>query len=416
VYFFCVLGILLLWVIQKGNKNDEVLFAAAYITGFEVLSRMTGAAFTYEFAKYAVMFFLLLGMFYRGIQLKSWPYFVYMLLLLPGVIFSVMNLSYETNVGNAIGFNLSGPVTLGVSAMYCYNKKMPIERLHNILFFIILPILSTTVYIYLYTPSIRDVVTGTESNFATSGGYGPNQVATVLGFAAFVLFARLLLFKNKKINLIELGLLGFVLYRAVVTFSRGGVIVAAVCSVILLLIYYYRAPLNLKMKLIPKIGIMIAVIASTWVITTVNTSGLIVNRYANQDAAGRENNDLTTGRLRILNEELAAFYEHPITGLGIGKAKEYRLEVSGHLVASHNELSRLLSEHGMFGVLALLILFITPLIALTMDRSNILMLSFLVFWFLTISHSSMRLAMPALIYGLCLLQIQRNGKKSTLSR
>ena len=61
-------------IVKKGNKNDEVLLAAAYVTGFEVLSRMTGGAFTYEFAKYAVIGFLVLGMFYRGFTRTSWPY------------------------------------------------------------------------------------------------------------------------------------------------------------------------------------------------------------------------------------------------------------------------------------------------------------------------------------------------------
>lgn len=416
IYFFMVLAFFGFMVLYKNNKNEEALYAAVYIAGIEVFSRMTDAALTYEFAKYAVMMFLFLGMFYRGINLRSWPYFLYLLLLVPGILFSAINLNYGTNIGNAIGFNLSGPVTLGVAALYCYQKKISAKRLNELMLMLLLPILTTAFYLYLYTPDIRDVITGTESNFATSGGYGPNQVSTILGLGSFILFARLLLIRDRTINLIDLGLLAMVMYRAVVTFSRGGVLVAAICSALLLLVFIYRAPISLKLRLIPRIGVMVAVIASTWLITTVNTSGLIINRYANQDAAGREDNDLTSGRLLILTEELNAFYENPITGLGIGKAKEYRLEQIGHEVASHNEVSRLLSEHGVFGILAFLILLLTPLLDRLKDRSNILMLPLLAYWFLTINHSSMRIAMPAVVYGLCLLQIQQNGKTDIVHR
>lgn len=416
IYFFMVLAFFGFMVLYKNNKNEEALYAAVYIAGIEVFSRMTDAALTYEFAKYAVMMFLFLGMFYRGINLRSWPYFLYLLLLVPGILFSAINLNYGTNIGNAIGFNLSGPVTLGVAALYCYQKKISAKRLNELMLMLLLPILTTAFYLYLYTPDIRDVITGTESNFATSGGYGPNQVSTILGLGSFILFARLLLIRDRTINLIDLGLLAMVMYRAVVTFSRGGVLVAAICSALLLLVFIYRAPISLKLRLIPRIGVMVAVIASTWLITTVNTSGLIINRYANQDAAGREDNDLTSGRLLILTEELNAFYENPITGLGIGKAKEYRLEQIGHEVASHNEVFRLLSEHGVFGILAFLILLLTPLLDRLKDRSNILMLPLLAYWFLTINHSSMRIAMPAVVYGLCLLQIQQNGKTDIVHR
>jgi hypothetical protein len=44
-----------------------------------------------------------------------------------------------------------------------------------------------------------------------------------------------------------------------------------------------------------------------------------------------------------------------------GRAKEERI-ATGDVVASHSEVSRLLAEHGMLGVLSLLILGITPLV------------------------------------------------------
>lgn len=417
---FILLGIVVYFLIRvfnNGNKKDEVLLAAGYITGFEVFSRMTGGALTYEFAKYAVIMFLVIGMFFKGFHRKSWAYVVYLFFLTPGILFSAMNLSYDTNIANAIGFNLSGPVCLGISALYCYDRKMPYQRLQEILLAVLLPLISMTIYLYIYTPSIKDVVTGTQSNFAASGGFGPNQVSTILGLGSLILLIRLFTVKNRFLNLVDLGLLALLSYRAIVTFSRGGVVTAMACAMIFLAILFLRSSATNKAKMLSKVAVITGVVIVTWIFTSFSTSGLIDKRYANQDAAGREKQDLTTGRAELLNEELEAFYQYPLTGVGIGKAKEFRLERTGRLSASHNELSRILSEHGLFGLASLFVLIITPLVFRLKNRSNIYLLSFVAFWFFTINHSSMRIAAPAFIYGLALITVINGTKKkpNTLS-
>ena len=71
-------------------------------------------------------------------------------------------------------------------------------------------------------------------------------------------------------------------------------------------------------------------------------------------------------------------------------------------INTHNEMSRLLSEHGMFGVVAILILIFVPIVFWTKFKNNYYFLAFLAFWFLTINHSAMRIALPAFVYGLAL--------------
>ncbi|MDT8346687.1 MAG: O-antigen ligase domain-containing protein, partial [Flavobacteriaceae bacterium] len=142
-----------------------------------------------------------------------------------------------------------------------------------------------------------------------------------------------------------------------------------------------------------------------WSYAVFKTDGLLQYRYENKDAAGRVKEDVTTGREHLVFTELDAFFKNPVTGIGAGRIKVYRFKESGIEAASHNELSRLLSEHGLFGVGALLLLIIVPVWHYFTTSSNYLMLSLLAFWFLTINHSSMRIAAPALIYGLALLNI-----------
>ncbi|GHC59871.1 O-antigen ligase family protein [Ulvibacter litoralis] len=399
ILFFLVL------LLSGNNKNDEALMAAAYIMGYEVLSRMTGTSISYEFAKYAVIGFLFIGMFYRGFHRKSWPYIFFIFLLIPGIVLSAINLNYGSNVGNAIGFNLSGPVCLAISALYCYDRKMSFQKFQTILMCIFLPLITMVTYLYFYTPDLRESLRGTGSNFDASGGFGPNQVATILGLAIFILFTRLLTVNNKLVNLIDLGLLGMMTYRAIVTFSRGGVITAIICILFFLFYYYRKIDASKKAKLIPRLLIVVGVLAVTWGVSVFYTSGLIVNRYSNEDAAGQLKEDITTGREILIETELNAFYENPILGIGVGKAKEYREAQTGINLPTHNETSRMLSEHGVFGIAGLLVLLFAPLAFRRNVKTNFFFYSFLAFWFLTINHSSMRIAAPAFIYGLALINI-----------
>ncbi|WP_034261598.1 O-antigen ligase family protein [Altibacter lentus] len=415
-FLFAAVVYFLVRIFSSGNKKDEVLLAAAYIMGFEVFSRMTGGAFTYEFAKFAVIGFLVIGMFLKGFTRRSWPYVFYILFLVPGILFSAINLNYSTDFMNAISFNLSGPLCLAISALYCYNRKMPAERLNQILLAALLPIIAMAAYLYVYTPNIRDVLSGTQSNFEASGGFGPNQVSTILGLGMFILFSRLLTIKSRVVNIIDLCLLIFVSYRGIVTFSRGGVITAGVCALIFFIYYFYKADLRQRTSLLPKVAIIAGCIVVTWIFTSISTFGLIDKRYANQDAAGREKEDVTTGRAELVTGEVETFLEHPFTGIGVGKIREFRKEKTGRIVATHSEVSRILSEHGVFGLFALMVLVFTPLLFRVRNRTNLYFFAFFIFWFLTINHSSMRIAAPAFIYGLCLISIIDVKKKPALHR
>ncbi len=414
VIFLSVVFFFFFLIVNKANKNDEALLAAAYITGAELFFRMTGGVFFYESGKYLVILFLVIGLFYKGPSKRTLPYWLYIFLLIPGIFFSAMNLNFDTNIRNAIAFNLSGPITVGIVGIYCFFRKISLNRIHHIFLAVMLPIITLTFYLFLYTPSIRDSLSGTASNFAASGGFGPNQVSTILGLGAIILFIRLFTIKSRLLNIIDLILLMLVCYRGLVTFSRGGMLGALICSVAFLLIYLYYADGITKAKLLPRIILISGVLITTWVFTSVITFGLIDKRYSNQDAAGRVKQDITTGRAELMETELDAFFSAPLTGIGIGKIKEFREEKLGKTVATHNEISRLLSEHGVPGLIALFIIALSPLIYWLFYKPNIYFFAFYFFWLITISHSSMRLAAPGFIYGLCLLYIL--NEKSTLHR
>lgn len=405
---FILLAVILYFlfvIIDRENKNNEALLAAAYIAGAEVFFRQTNAMVFYETGKYMVIVFLLIGMFFKGTSSKTVPFWTYLLILFPGVIIGALTMSYDAPIRNQIAFNLSGPVALGVSALYCYYKKIRKEDFQLVILMLLLPLIAQMFYLFLYTPTLQEGIISMSGNYAATGGYGPNQISTVLGLGAFLLVTRLFTVQHRLINLVDLILLGLMGYRAVITFSRGGVLTALICIVAFIVIFYYKQRRRERGQSQLKLILLLGSIFIIWTYSSIKTFGLIENRYANENAQGELKEDITTGRVELVETELLAFYNHPFIGIGVGKGKEYREETLGFGIASHNELSRLLSEHGLLGLFALLILIFVPIIFWTKFENNYYFLAFMAFWFLTINHSAMRIALPALVYGLALLYI-----------
>ncbi len=413
ISFILTNGILLFWLIyilQKKNRNNEALMAAAYVAGGEVYFRMTDGIIFYETGKYMVIVFLLLGMFFKGTSSKTVPYWLFILMMVPGILVSAINISYGADFRKLVAFNLSGPVCLGIVAVYCYYKKIKKSDFEKVILMLLLPLISNMFYLYLYTPSLKESLINVSANYLATGGYGPNQVSTIFGMGFFLICTRLFLVKDKLVNLIDFILLGLMGYRAVVTFSRGGVFTGIICISTFLIFYYYKMNRKSRSAVFRKILFIGAVGLGVWTFSLVKTYGLIGNRYTNKDASGKLKADITTGRSELIETELHAFINHPILGIGVGKGTEYREEQLGISIATHNEISRMLSEQGLLGLISLLILIFVPVVFWFKFENNYYFLAFLAFWFLTINHSAMRIALPAFVYGLALLYIVDDKK------
>lgn len=403
------------FVLNSRNRNNEVLYAAAYIVGSEVALRMTDGNPIYEYSKYAVIIFMLIGIYFSGISKNAVPIWLYLLFLIPGLVIGYYTLDGIDSVKNAISFNISGPLCLGLCALFCYTRRITFKQLNELLLLVGLPIISCSIYLYLYTPELKDILLGTGSNFATSGGFGPNQVATILGLGMFVFFSRLIFFSpNVFLFVINAVVAVELSYRGLITFSRGGIVTSLLMLIVLVLVTYVKISSNARIKMNYILVALVIGMVGTWVFSSSQTNGLINKRYANQDINGRVKEDRFTGREELAKDEIAAFLAQPIFGLGVGKIAEERQKKTGDLVVTHNEITRTIGEHGAFGILALLILFTMPLFIFFRNSYNIYILSFLVFWLLTINHAAMRLAAPAFIYALALLNVYVPPSKEAL--
>lgn len=406
IVWLLIIGFFILDIIFKNNRNEEAFLFAAYISAAEVFIRMSKAMILYETGKYSVILFLIIGVFVGKFKQKfSVTLAFYLLLLLLGIAFT--RVPEGEYIRKAIAFNLSGPFVLGISGLYFYKRNITKENLMNALFFMLLPLFSMVTYLYFKTPDLREIVFASAANFQTSGGFGPNQVSTILGLGIFIISVLILL--NKRITgyvLLDVFVLLYFVYRALLTFSRGGLITGIVAIISFVIFYSLFKKLSLG-TFISYAGLTAIFIVSVWLYTSNITGGMLDNRYSGKNAKGVQKKDVSSGRVAILNEQIASFVENPL-GIGVGNGKYKRQGTIGHVTAaSHNELGRLIEEHGIIGFIILLLLLGLPLLNFwNGDNYNrAFTTAFYLFWFLTINHSAMRIAFPGFIYGLSLLNI-----------
>ena len=70
----------------------------------------------------------------------------------------------------------------------------------------------------------------------------------------------------------------------------------------------------------------------------------------------------------------------------------------------------MLAEHGSLGIVALLILIVTPTLLYFNNKQHLYLFCFVAFWLLTINHAAMAPA-PAFVYALSLLKVTFNDEK-----
>ncbi|WP_233164195.1 O-antigen ligase family protein [Snuella sedimenti] len=412
IYFFVLLGYFMFRIILSpaSKKAQQVFLACAYFAGAEVLLRMTDGAIAYEASKYLVILFMLIGMFFKGVNGKGYPYFLYLILLVPSILVASSTLSFFANFRTNIAFVLSGPVCLGIAALFCYNRMVTNRQVLDIIMCLALPSISMTTYLFLYNPSIKDTLSGTASNAAASGGFGPNQVATALGLGMFAMVVRLFLKSpNLFLKILNIVILGAMTFRAIVTFSRGGVFAAVIVIAAFLGSLFYRSSHKMKNQIVISFLLLGLTLMVSWVVSSSQTHGLIDKRYANENAQGIKKGDITTGRIDLFMEEIDGFLSSPFLGIGASRVKDIRVETSGTSLPSHNEIGRLLSEHGLLGIIIIMILIIKPIGYRTGNKRNYFFYAFLAFWFATINHSGMRIAAPGLLYAFALLNVVPEG-------
>jgi hypothetical protein len=234
------------------------------------------------------------------------------------------------------------------------------------------------------------VFTGS-SNFATSGGFGPNQVSSALGLGALLAFLCLLNARGSvALKVLTFGLMVYLAVQSALTFSRGGLYNAAAGASMAL--FYIIRDARSRFQFVLVAALFFAVVHFILLPRLdAFTEGTLSERF--QDVN-------TTGRDSLLEDDLQVWAENPILGVGPGMAKSYR-ELRG--VAAHTEFSRLVSEHGVLGFAALVLFLaagVQNLIRAPAPGSKAVVASMVGWSLLYMLNSAMRLVAPAFAFGL----------------
>ena len=278
-------------------------------------------------------------------------------------------------------------------------------------------IIPSLAYSFIKTPDFEDIQFTLSANFATAGGAATNQVSTVFGLGlmlCFYFWYKKIKFSGHRYLDILIGLAFFA--QGLLTFSRGGIIVAILAIVFFIILD--SGKLNIKI-------IYLGIVVSILVIFTFNyidniTGGKLLLRYQGETegtynyGAEKDLKKMTSGRSLIFEEDLKLWFSNPIFGVGIGSSR-YLRGGTEQKVAAHIELSRLLAEQGILGLiyfLALTNLGLKLWGRSRIDRSKAIYFILFFVGYLTTFHAAMRTFVTPLLIGLSVIGIQSMKKKN----
>jgi hypothetical protein len=371
--------------------------AAAYIVGSEVLWRMTGSAVLWEAGKYATSAVLLIGLVRMRRYFLPVPAVMYFLFLMPGVIVTCFVMIYLSPVAR-LSAHFSGPLTLTVCLCFFLNCQVTKAELNRILLALAVPITSIC-FIAARGTFTRNIRFGTQSLDETSGDFGPNQVSAMLGLGALVLVLYLLwtatgLWRKLLLGSIVVACLG----QSVLTLSRGGfyVFIGAAAPALFFLMGDAKSRIRV---LAFTLTLTVLAVFVVFPLLDGYTEGAITRRFEERGMTGRE---------RLMNIDIEVWLDNPIFGVGVGRSSFHHL-MSGHLVMTHNEFTRTLAEHGVFGILALMMLAVAAVermfLARSMQERGIA--AALITWSLLFLYvNGMRLAAPSFTFALAMLALR----------
>ncbi len=342
---FWATAVLGLWFATSKKRQLDIAMLAAYIAGAEVLWRMSQAAIFWETGKYAVTALMVVGLLRSHRSRSIGMPVLYFALLVPGMLVAyeaVFNLATARNV---ISFNLSGPLCLAAAACFFRQYRMSRSDLGQILVAVVGPLISIGTLTALGTYRSSSIAFRVASNFETSGGFGPNQVSSALSVGVLASFLLLVTLADLRVRrrVMLFAAMVFCAAQSAMTFSRSGLYMASLAVVgASLCLLGDRAGRRLVIGSTLAIALAFGVIAPRLISFT---GGALEARF-------QETN--TTGRADLMQDDLQIWFQRPVLGVGVGQASSNRLIRNAGL--THNEWTRLLAEHGVFGLASMLVL------------------------------------------------------------
>ncbi len=417
--YFLILNIYYFRKYSKTLKVQNLVPLLVFLPSIELLRRMLSLdSLPYEVGKYGcLLYFIIFSMDKKVLTRKiNAIYLLIFMLLLPSLFIMDLN-----NFLNKIVFNLLGIIDLSMLGIFFSRIAITFTEFKNYCKTFIYSIIPLLIILTIKTPKLSEINFALGANFDTSGGFGPNQVSTVLGAGIFILIINQIVFKTKIFSSnrhLDLFFIVALTFRAFLTFSRGGLFSPAAAIIL---------PTNLlsKVQNIQKIigNFMLLILFSGFAFLLVNsiTGGVLSQRFSGetvQTISGKEDKTIkgfTTGRSSILKEDIQLWFDNIVFGVGAGESPYKRAELGEERgYNTHTEFSRLLSEHGLFGLMVnILLIIIIPLKIVTSKLSpqiKYIKLSLILFALFSMTHSAMRTVIPIIFYALSAVKFDEEYK------
>jgi O-antigen ligase len=236
-------------------------------------------------------------------------------------------------------------------------------------------------------------------------------VSAILGLGAFAAFLYIILEdKNRFLRFLFVLISIWLFAQSALTFSRGGFWNGLIAVMVAVLYLAQNKRIRNTLLGASVVGL---IIINYIVLPTLDqfTSGALVTRFSDIS---------TTGRLEIAQADLKIFTQYPLFGVGPGQSKPYHA-LFFRSSAAHTEYSRMLSEHGSFGAMALIIMVwmaTSRITAKTHPLSKAFAIAFLVWALVLMTHAATRLVAPSFLFGLAFAKFdihESQGKENVLS-
>lgn len=386
------MGCVLLGVVWGlADRPRLVACVGAYMASSELLWRMTGASVFWEFGKYGISFIFLVSLVKSQRLTPRLPALSYFVLLLPAAIPTLLHYEWH-DARRDISFNLSGPFALMVAVIF-FNKLQLNRRDVGAVFVAFLAPLMGVAGLAGNAVLSSKIMYGHGSNELASGGFGPNQVSSAMGLGILIAFLGLMDRRvARPLKVVYFAVILAFTMQSALTLSRSGLVIAGACVLAASLFLVRNA--NTRVKLVGAALLLYALFH--FVIfprLDAFTGGAISARFKNTNATGRDT---------IMWVDMQIWASHPIMGVGVGEAQMER-EKYYRLIAAHNEFTRLVAEHGLFGFVAMIFLIQIAVRGFKRARdpqSQALVASMFCFSLLFMVGNGMRLALVSYTFGL----------------
>ncbi len=325
----------------KFRTPERVIYVMGYVIASEPLWRVSRAMVFYEMGKYLIAGLSILAIVrFRLLSRSDKAPLIYFLLLMPS--FLVLT-RFDRQL---ISFNMSGPFSLATSCMFLSTQRLSARVLAKLFLVIIAPIMGLAFAASFAT--LTTEISNYQASKVASAGLGQNQASTIFGLGLVLAFFYLYVERHDRPLRWMTATIGLWCgVQAGMTFSRGGL--ATAIGALAAASFFLLRDRRSRGTVILRVGLL-TLLAAYVIVPQLNTftSGAFGQRFSSTHLTGRD---------RIIKADIEAFRQNPLFGIGPGESKDYHGAVfRGRRFSAHTEYSRLLAEHGIWGVAAMLVL------------------------------------------------------------